>query len=449
MFVRRICIIFIFCVAAQLYAQDSVDKKTCQIHVYVHGTYGSAFSFISLPWVKKDALKGTTYVSLQRKMRSSQLAQYRRLMGDHGLTEVTPGICLPETHPIHYVADALRLIHREVNVHDTSEQRHFLFGWSGLLSQHERRYASIRLYNELVALVERVKAEGKIPVLKLYAHSHGGNVLLNLALVDACAFDLASLPPLTQPDVVSSMQKLFIDGAEWYKKPTQRLQASIFATFLATPVQQETAPLVVSPFFTRVLHIYSENDGIMASDFISSSRQSVMLFDDVLVQGHASIKTIRWMNGRTPLDDSLLEPLKKSRLGPLKNLSRKRINRIKNGGGNPDCPYPNDPTHADFWSVGNKRDGAFFEEVPLLIYMPLVEHLLPMVGDAQRLDFCLTDEDDSIGGALFAYNDQQKPELKAMKLISNEPLLEARQGIQEVLNVSKKLTINVKLTLPF
>lgn len=475
MFIRKFLISSMLCLVGQVHAMPT-EQPLCELNIFIHGTYGSAFSFLSYPWVRNDALKGTTYEAVQRKMRDSQFAQYRRLMGDSGLTEVGLATDLDQQHPIRYVVDAFRSIHHTVHANDFNEHRYFMFGWNGLLSQQERRQEAIRLYNELVALVEQVKVAGKTPVLNVYAHSHGCNVLLNLALIDACVFDMASLPPFTESDVVSAMQKLFIDnetslssrpvrrsigvvgtpirdlplGAHWYQKPITRLQVPLNATLLAIPVQPETAPLVASSIFSKVLHLYSENDGIIISDFISSKKKSQVFFDEKITQGHPTVKTIRWMNGRTPLDEcpACLIQQKKSRLGMLKNLSKKRFDKIKNGGGNPDCHHPMDPTHADFWATGNKREGAFFEEVPLVVYMPLVEALVGEAGDAQRLDFCLLDKEDGIAGALFVHDHEHKPTLVAMQEVSNVPIIEARHGIRAALNVTTKIRINVKLTLP-
>jgi hypothetical protein len=455
----------IFC-----FSLNASDAKTCQVHVFVHGTYGSFFTLLSYPYVKSDNLKGTSYVAIQRLMRETQLVRYRRFTSAPGLFEVSPGSKLRENEPARYVVGSFSAIQREVKPNDTNSHRYFMFGWCGLLSQQERRRESIRLYNELVGLVASIRAEGKEPVLNIYGHSHGANVVLNLGLVDGCAFVPEQLPAQTEVDVIENMNKLLAGAAandlvdlldkdafegakQWYVKPITKLDFVNRIILFGVPVQNETAPLVLSPLFKNVLQVYSDNDGVASSDGISSKKTSVAHFDPALVDGHPSIKMIRWMNNRTPLDacpqcvDQKLA--KKSRLGPLKNLTKERMKRLKNGGGNPDSHHPLDPTHGDFWSIGNKREGAFFEQVPLLVYMPLLSKLLPSAGVAQRLDFCLLDRDDRAEGVLFVNDGKHQPELCGHTSVSLKPVQWARTGIAKILNVSKKLEFNFTIKTPF
>lgn len=464
-----LCVLIFSSTALHSYIGD--NQKVCEIHVFVHGSYGSFFSLLSYPYVKKDAIKGTVYLSIQRMMRDTQLVKYRRFMSGPGIFEVTPGVDIPNNHPARYVIGAFKAMQHEVKPQDLHEHRYFLFGWSGLLSQRERRREAIRLYNELVVLVDKVRAEGKEPLLKIYGHSHGCNVMLNLGLVDACTFDMGQLPLYTEPHTVGCMQRL-LDGAAtadlkdllgrngwqtaevWYKKPSSRLQCPTSLFLFGMPVQPETAPLVASPLFEKVIQIYSENDGVLASDHISSTRRSAVLIEEKILKGHQNIKVVRWMNDRTPVDECEEclhpKPPKKSRLGPLKDFTGERFKRLQQGGGNPDCHHPLDPTHADFWSIGNKRGGAFFEEVPLLIFTPLLEKFLNTVGEKQTLDFALVGKpDDEAQGALFVHDSVEQYFLHGAQTVPLTPLLWARQGIHRILTVNKKLEVSLKVTSPF
>ncbi len=448
-------------------------KPVCELNVFVHGSYGSAFALLSYFRVKKDNLNNTAYLSLQRAMRETELVRYRRFSGRAGFLEVTPGTSVVVNDPARYVIGAYDAIRREVEPNNTHENRYFLFGWSGLLSQRERRSEAICLYNELAALAAEVEAQGKTPVINLYCHSHGCNVALNLALVDACLFDVKSIPAGTEPEVITCMGSLLAGGAvanlpalvgqqkaaareKMYAKPKLRLKNIDRLIMLCLPVQPETAPLVTSSLFGSVLQIYSDNDGILYRDAFSSKKLSTALFDPALLQGHPSIKVIRWMNNRMPVDfcqrceDQKNKIDKKSRFSALKDLSPASMNRLKNGGGNPDSHHEQDPTHADFWAVGNLRQGAFFEQVPLFVFIPLMRKLLRAAADdGQYFDFCLQGSDNDAQAVLFNSTQANNPELCATGEVSLRSVRWARSGVQRALDVSKKLRIAIKIRSPF
>lgn len=448
-------------------------KPVCELNVFVHGSYGSAFALLSYFKVKNDNLNNTAYLSLQRAMRETDFVRYRRFSGKAGLLEVTTATSVVVNNSARYVIGAYDAIRREVEPNDIHENRYFLFGWSGLLSQRERRSEAICLYNELAALAAEVKAQGKTPLINLYCHSHGCNVALNLALVAGCTFDVKSIPATTEAEVIISMDSLLAGGAvanlpalvgqqkaaarqKMYAKPKLRLKNIDRLIMLCLPVQPETAPLVTSSLFGSVLQIYSDNDGILYRDAVSSKKVSTALFDPALLHRHPSIKVIRWMNNRMPVDfcqpcdDQKKKIDKRSYFGALKDLSSRSMHRLKNGGGNPDSHHEQDPTHADFWAVGNLRDGAFFEQVPLFVFIPLMRKLLlAAADDAQYFDFCLFDTDNQAQALLFNSTHADHPQLCATGETSLRPVQWARSGVQHALDVRKKLRIAIKIRSPF
>lgn len=466
-------LLIILCTNSELNMIATNDEQAlpvCDLYVFVHGTYGSYFSFLSYPNVRKDVVKGTTYLAVQRAMRDTEWVRYNRFMDGPGMCEVTPGIDLPRNHTARYVIGAFAAIQREVHPDDMHEHRYFLFGWNGLLSQRERRRESIRLYNELVSLVTQVKAAGKMPVVHVYGHSHGCNVMLNLGLVDACSFDLSSLPEHTESGVVACMKKLLAgeavhdlkemlkqnftdDIAEWYRKPMVRLSAIADLVLFGVPVQPETASLIVSPLFKRVLHVYSDNDGVPDKDPVSSRAAAKAFFDEEIIKNHPNIKIVRWIHDRLSTDRceqcEQQKTAKKPRFAKLKNFKPERFKRLRNGGGNPDCHHPLDPTHADFWSIGKDRGGAFFERVPLVVFTPLLNDLVDAAGEDQQLDFCLLGEGIQAAAGLYVKNKGVDPVLVAGGAVSLAPIEWARDGVRRILNVRKKLEIRVTFKSPF
>jgi hypothetical protein len=449
-------------------AMNAAVEKICHVHVFVHGTYAPVFTLLSYPSVRNDDLKGTSYLGLQRLIRDSQFARYHRFSSGAGLSEVSPHTNVADNDPARYVVGAFSAVQREMV--PNSRNRYFMFGWSGLLSQKERRREAIRLYNELVSLVESMTAAGVTPVLNIYGHSHGSNVILNLGLVHGCTFAPELLPAQTEVDVIEDMNKLLAGGAvddladfiqqdafelskHLYEKPTQPLGKIKQIALFGLPVQPETAPLVLSSLFESVLQIYSDNDSVPYTDLISSKKQSQLRLNPTLIAGHSSVKMVRWMNERTPLDEcaQCLEekiPRPPSRFGRLSKISLENIGRL-NEGSSPDSHHPLDPWHADFWAIGKKREGAFFEQVPLLVYTPLLNKLLSSAGVEQQLDFCLLGREDRAKGVLFINDGKQQPVLCDHASVSLKPIQWARAGIVKILNVSKKLKFNFKINSPF
>lgn len=133
----------------------------------------------------------------------------------------------------------------------TYDARHFyLFGWSGALSFKERERAARRLYLQLKQLRGQYRTTyGVEPVLRIFAHSHGGNVSLLLDKVkDADDLDF-------------SVEELVL---------------------LATPVQCETKDRAHSPLFKKVYSLYSHLDSLQVIDpqGLQTTGKSAPLFSE-------------------------------------------------------------------------------------------------------------------------------------------------------------------------
>ncbi len=110
----------------------------------------------------------------------------------------------------------------------------YVYGWSGKLSFKERRLAAKNLLFELSSLVEAYeKKYGCAPELTVITHSHGGNVLLSLALL------------LEDYPVNFMINRLVL---------------------LACPVQTATKNGIKSPLFEKVYSFYSSTDLLQVLD---------------------------------------------------------------------------------------------------------------------------------------------------------------------------------------
>jgi hypothetical protein len=113
----------------------------------------------------------------------------------------------------------------------------YTFGWSGKLSHHKRVLAAFDLYNQLLDEAAQLKKNYKQIEVIIIAHSHGGNVALNLAYAE--------------------------------KKLKKHLAINKLV-LLGTPVQSETSKYISAKCFDKVYSFYSHGDEIQKIDNIST-----------------------------------------------------------------------------------------------------------------------------------------------------------------------------------
>lgn len=109
----------------------------------------------------------------------------------------------------------------------------YLFCWSGKLSHKDRLHAAKNLNKEIKTLIAGYKKKKQKIILTIISHSHGGNVVLNLAnLKEAKNYSLDHL------------------------------------ILMAVPVQEKTKKCVSDPFFehTKIYAIYSHGDMVQILD---------------------------------------------------------------------------------------------------------------------------------------------------------------------------------------
>lgn len=118
----------------------------------------------------------------------------------------------------------LRLFYKsfkEINPKDEIEL--YTFGWDGRIDKEKREKWGQILYQELI---KKVKENNNI-IIEIYAHSHGGNVALNLARGE--------------------------------KKLYKNLKIERLVLF-GTPIQKESLELSKSKIFKKIYNLYSTND---------------------------------------------------------------------------------------------------------------------------------------------------------------------------------------------
>jgi hypothetical protein len=149
--------------------------------------------------------------------------EYHLIFNDK--TALVPMLSLPNDHHFRAIAQTIT----EQDPEHFPLEEFYIFSWSGRLQDKERKYAADKLYHDIIELSEIYqKKYGCEPTIRIIAHSHGGNVALNMARIKS------DLKPFT-------IQSLIL---------------------LACPVQERTKHLICTPIFKRVYSLYSSLDVI-------------------------------------------------------------------------------------------------------------------------------------------------------------------------------------------
>lgn len=117
---------------------------------------------------------------------------------------------------------------------------YYTFGWSGRLNSKRRYRWAIELYNELIKIITEIKKDNKHNKkveIQILAHSHGGNVALNLGDIE--------------------------------RKQKKGLKIKNLILF-GTPIQERTSNFIYSDIFQKIYSFYSKGDDVQVIDIISS-----------------------------------------------------------------------------------------------------------------------------------------------------------------------------------
>lgn len=137
----------------------------------------------------------------------------------------------------------------------------YLFGWNGKLSFKERELAARKLYLDLKTVRSEYKKKyGTEPVIRMIAHSHGGNVILLLAQVK-------------DPEDTS----FFINQA----------------VLMGTPVQKQTKHYACADCFGKIYSLYSMLDILQIIDPQGlQQKETDALFSERFFPSHEKIEQV-------------------------------------------------------------------------------------------------------------------------------------------------------------
>jgi hypothetical protein len=407
-------------------------KKVIWLNIFVHGTFGTMLSILSLDNVLKDNVSGTTYRDTSKGMRDDHYFFQTQPILERGLISITPSFNIESTNKKILAAYPITKAFDEfikITPLNNEKQRYYTFGWSGLISQSRRRFEAIRLFNALQEEIIALKKENVEVKVRMIAHSHGGNLCLNLGAIVPILnsktfneFDKYSL----EEQANESIKQMFTiiktlpakeqastkQGQKRFDYvPTEKKFSIDELILLGTPIQQETELFLFSPIFKKIYNVYSAEDSIQQLDWISTknaiSKQRVnetllarmtqpsspriiqikIMYERQIAKNHeGSQRIIREENTKK---SSLFHSLLGTRLSSK------------------------DPGHKELWALSwakaeysNNSLQSFLSPLPTIVVMPLILTMLTKHPSLLDVDFNLTPTNNKIGLFVTKHNDE-------------------------------------------
>jgi hypothetical protein len=334
---------------------------------------------------------------------------------------------------------------------------YYTFGWSGLMSQKQRRKEAIRFYNALSDEVAKYEKEGMHPKIRVIAHSHGGNLALNLGAVKTCLNNISDEKTIIKfsqtPDDKESLLQMVQNLKTLPKKEVAKNnkgqksldflpeKQDLFIDELimfGTPIQPETQFLALHDCFKKVYNFYSDEDVIQKMDWVSTKRyysdQRLSLTDKIKnKQKLSKIVQVKIMVGRN------VEPILSKETGSLDQCWTLTVNKkmpqkigswdkLVNFAKGLFHKSTQDPTHRELWFLCWDQDDTF-AQLPTVIFTPAILNLVQEVT-AQNNDL---DLNITFTGQELAFYVCKHNEMKIQKKLSI-----FQQKIEKIKSMIKK-----------
>ena len=212
------------------------SNRTIIITVFIHGSFFTQLCPFDVKNILSGILPGSSpYVEIIKRARKNPLLWQDQALLQEGWVRIpdrvfdnfSQGCFLPEDEQkaAYLIAPSYDLFAR----HDEhTRHAYYLFGHLGLLShQYRNQVAQEELYHHLCDLLVKYHKEYWNVTLTIVAHSHGGNIALNLVEAER-----------------THKRGLCVDNLVMW----------------GTPVQLETIGYVFDPIFKRVVNCQSDGD---------------------------------------------------------------------------------------------------------------------------------------------------------------------------------------------
>jgi len=407
--------------------KKSLATQTPWMTIFVHGSFATTLGLISVFNVIKDNVRKTAYKQMSRLMRSDPFFFQMQPLQELGLKPVIPSFELPQaTHKyaVLPIAAAYEVM-SDLATHNNEKHLFYTYGWSGLISQYRRRSEAIKFYRALTEEYTRLQSSGISPKIRLIAHSHGGNLILNMAGIHALLTRASTEKPTASEysthDELASMQALW----EVLQKKTKEhpLPTAHFTIdeviMLGTPIQPETVGFTQVPFFKHLYNLYSDDDIIQGMDWVSTRRYysekriehrhplpaHAPLLTQIKItlnKPHLLIKDPALLAKATSQDSSL-SGLKDT----LSALWTKMFGVRRSKGSQ-------DPLHKEFWFMSWKAhelEGQaqfHIQPYPYVILLPYIERLAEKIANTHDLDVHIKFNQDYVSLSAYAHDTVDK-----------------------------------------
>ncbi|MCF7799387.1 hypothetical protein K9M16_00085 [Candidatus Babeliales bacterium] len=392
------------------------EKPQVCLNIFVHGTFNCVLGFFDTYKVIKDEISGTQYKKMLAKLRKNPFFYKNQPILQKGLIKIKPTFDLMKTnnkiYGIYPISKAYLSLMQEIN--PTEKNLFYTLGWSGLISQSRRRFEAIRFYNILSQEIEKYKKRGLNPKIRILAHSHGGNLILNFAAIKNLIQDVNNNPKdiseKLKKDIKNSEEKeSLVKMLDILQKFPIQKNAEIQKGFkkydympinkdllidelilFGTPIQPETENFVYSDIFKKVYNFYSDEDYVQSSDWVSTknlySKQRIenIQKNSNLIQAKIMIERPikkEIINEKNKIKSYLIEQesKKQDKPGYLKNFLNK-ITHLK------DLFFKKhpDPTHRELWFTTWNQD-TIIAPLPIVVFTPILLKLINDITDKNQI----------------------------------------------------------------
>lgn len=231
-------------ISSQFQSQNDKIFKIHNIFIFIHGTILPYPSPVSLFDSVKNTLKSGRRENISweerfmYELRFKSIYKYQPIQ-EYGLHPINfAPITMKSSYYYSFVTATLfQCVLNNIDPDKYSDTSFYTFGWDGRLSKQSRMDNAKILYKSLFDEIQKLKNIYESVNVTIFAHSHGGNVVLNLAnAYDELKSDLV-------------IDRLVLIG---------------------TPVQSETSKFILSPIFKKIYSFYSDSDMVQIIDMLST-----------------------------------------------------------------------------------------------------------------------------------------------------------------------------------
>jgi len=420
-----ICITFVFTPLKKIPHSIKSYSQPTWVNVFIHGSFGTSIGLLSTFKILQDDVANSKYHQITRLMRNDPFFYQLQIILNKGLVKVEPSFDLQTTNGNKFAAypiiKSFDIVSRFIR--NNKKQLYYTYGWSGLLSQKSRRIESIKFYNKLSTEIEKLKQSGINPKIRIIAHSHGGNLVANIAAITLrqAQGDRELKTTKQMQNLISSLPSKKNAKKKWYYKPTSAISKIDELILFGTPIQPETDYLFSSATFKKVYNFYSEADVIQTLDGLSTKR----FFSEQRIEINKKLKKASHIiQARITLGE--IKALQNTQATQEEEASwwkKLFVNFSKN---------VNAPTHKELWFFDwrdeTSQQSLFMKPLPTVVLTPILIKLIEQTKNATDVDINIQANSKKLTAFLM---DHDKQTIRNKKEISTEIITNLKKQVSK------------------